>query len=57
MDIFCFPTEKDGRHAIEVKYCELLNEYRNGAKLAPEIIDWMDSANNWLMVSDSRKRK
>lgn len=53
MGIFIFPTEKDGFHAIEQKYCELLNDYRNGVTLAPEMLDWMDSANSWLIVSES----
>lgn len=45
-----FPTLRDGRIAIEEKFCELNSRYRNGESLEPEAIDWMDTANNWLNV-------
>lgn len=35
---------------IEKKYCEVLNQYRNGKILEPEVLDWMDAANNHLIV-------
>ena len=47
---FVFPTLNDGRIAIETTYCELVNKYRNGEKLQPEAIDWMDHANTILMT-------
>lgn len=53
-EMFIFPTLKDGRSAVELKFCELINLYRNGEKLEPEAIDWMDTANNWLSSSDSK---
>lgn len=49
-----FPTLKDGRIAVEEKYCELVNMYRKGEKLDYETIDWMDSANTWLMTTGSK---
>lgn len=49
-----FPTLKDGRIAVEEKYCELVNKYRSGDYLDPEAIDWMDSANTWLMTAGSK---
>ena len=50
MDIMIYdlPTMKDGRIAVEAKYCEILNKYRRGETLDVEVLDWMDSANNWL---------
>lgn len=52
--VFKFPTFEDNKRIeVERKYCELLTDYRNGIRLAPEAIDWMDSANNWLMSSES----
>lgn len=52
--VFKFPSLNDGsRTEIERKYCELVNEYRNGTALDPEVLDWMDSANNWLMTAES----
>lgn len=52
--VFKFPSlNGDSRTEIERKYCELVNEYRNGARLDPEVLDWMDTANTWLMTSES----
>lgn len=49
-----FPTFEDSkRMEVERKYCELARDYRNGICLAPEAIDWMDSANTWLLSSES----
>lgn len=51
--VFKFPTLNDGsRTEIERKVCELINDYRNGVKLEPEVLDWMDTANNFLMTSE-----
>lgn len=50
VEMYNFPTMKDGRIAVEHAFCELMNKYRNGEQLEPEVLDWMDSANNWLMT-------
>lgn len=50
---FKFPTLKDGSRVVEEALCELMTRYRNGETLAPEAIDWMDSANTWLSSSDN----
>jgi len=55
IEMYKFPTMSDGISAVELKFCELVNKYRNGETLVPEAIDWMDTANNWLMVSDSKR--
>lgn len=48
--IFKFPDlKKKNVTIIERKYCELISQYRNGVKLETEVIDWMDSANSFLM--------
>lgn len=54
VELFNFPTMKDGRIAVELTYCELVNKYRNGEKLEPEALDWMDTANNWLMTTGTK---
>lgn len=44
--VFNFPMLEDSkRNEVERKYCELVRDYRNGIRLAPEAIDWMDAAN------------
>ena len=54
IEVYSFPTMREGRIAVEHKYCELINQYRNGEKLDPEVLDWMDSANTWLSTSGSK---
>lgn len=54
VEVFKFPTLRDGRIAVETKFCELVNQYRRGEDLVPEAIDWMDSANTWLMTTGSK---
>lgn len=54
VEVFDFPTLRDGRIAVEAKFCELLNLYRRGEDLEPEAIDWMDTANTWLMTTGSK---
>lgn len=58
MDIkkFDFPTLDDGIEAIERKYCELVNLYRDH-QLDIEEQDWMDTANTWLITADSKNEK
>lgn len=55
MDVtmFDFPTMRDGRIAVETKYCELLNLYRRGEQLDEIEIDWLDSANTWLINTET----
>jgi len=51
--IFSLPTEDDDRNLIESRWCELNTRRRNGEKLDEVEINWMDTANNWLSVSES----
>ena len=53
VNIYDFPTERDGPQRIEQAYCTLLSKYRDGETLPPEAIDWMDFANTILDTSDS----
>jgi hypothetical protein len=46
-----FPTFEDSYDAIEKKYCELVNRYRED-ELDIEEQDWMDTANTWLITAD-----
>lgn len=50
VQIYKFPTMENPK-AVEVEYCELLNAQRRGESLPLEALDWMDTANNWLMES------
>lgn len=54
IQLFSFPTLKDGRIAVEEYYCELLNKYRNGELLELEELDWLDSANTWLTTTGTK---
>jgi hypothetical protein len=55
--VFKFPVFRaNERVEIERKYCELARDYRNGVFLDPEAIDWMDSANNWLIAVESNTK-
>lgn len=49
--MYRFPTLNDGIAAVETEYCDLLNEKRNGVSLDPEVLDWMDYANNVLTTA------
>lgn len=49
--IYEFPTIEDGMFAIEQKYCELVNLYRDH-ELDDEEADWMDFANSVLITYD-----
>jgi hypothetical protein len=54
--VFKFPDfTGENRTLIERHYCELINEYRNGSPLDPEVLDWMDSANSFLITSESSR--
>lgn len=51
MDVsyFNFPTlREDQANNVETTFCQLINAYRNGEPLTPEMVDYMDSANTWL---------
>jgi hypothetical protein len=50
VELFEFPTMENPK-AVEVTFCELLNAQRRGESLPLEALDWMDTANNWLMES------
>lgn len=52
IELYNFPID---RVDIEQQYCELLNKYRSGEKLEPEVIDWMDQANNFLMSTSNEQ--
>lgn len=52
IQIYKFPTMENPK-AVEVAYCELLNAQRRGENLPDEVIDWMESANTWLIESKS----
>jgi len=46
VEVYSFPTM-----AVEVTYCELLNAQRRGEFIPVEVLDWMDTANTWLIES------
>jgi hypothetical protein len=50
--VFSFPTMENPT-LVERTYCEILNAQRNGEQLADEVIDWMESANTWLIEAKS----
>lgn len=55
ISVYKFPhLVEEERSKVEEFYCELANKYRDGEILDPEIIDWMDTANNWLMISERK---
>jgi hypothetical protein len=53
--VYNFPPigEDNLTQVVEYKYCELVNRHRNGEKLDPVVLDWMDAANTWLSVKSS----
>ena len=46
--LYNLPTPDDGVVKVERLFCEIIKKYRDGEKLEPEVIDWMDNANTWL---------
>lgn len=52
VELFTFPT-MENPHAVEVKYCELLNAKRRGESIPVEALDWMETANVWLIEERS----
>lgn len=53
--VYNFPPigVNNNTQVVEYKYCELVNRHRNGEKLDPVVLDWMDAANTWLSVKSS----
>lgn len=49
--IFSLPTERDDIRVIESRWCELNTKLRNGEKLDEVELNWMDTANNWLITT------
>ena len=50
VELFAFPTMENPK-AVDDTFCNLLNAQRRGESLPVEALDWMDTANNWLMES------
>jgi hypothetical protein len=50
VNVYSFPTMENPK-AVEVTFCELLNAKRRGESLPVEALDWMDTANTWLLES------
>lgn len=48
--VFHLPTRADGIYTIEKCLQELEHKVRNGAELDEVEIDWMDTANTWLVM-------
>ena len=53
VEFYSFPTMENPKD-VEATYCELLNAQRRGETLPMEAVDWMDSANNWLIITESK---
>lgn len=47
--IFDLPTRSDPLGVIERQYVELVSAKRNGVVLDEILLDWMDTANTWLI--------
>lgn len=48
--VFDLPTINDDFYTIERRYNELESKYRNGEQLDEVEINWMETANTWLMT-------
>lgn len=48
IEVYKFPTMEDPKN-VEEAYCYLLNAQRRGEYLPEEVIDWMETANTWLI--------
>lgn len=51
--VFELPTANDDTFVIERTWCELNTRLRNGDSLDEVEINWMDTANTWLLTSAS----
>lgn len=54
IQIFDLPARTDDTFTIERRLRELENLARNGIELDEIEIDWMDSANTWLITEWSK---
>lgn len=52
--VFDLPTRNDDPYTIERRLRELEERARSGAKLDEIEIDWMDTANTWLIAEWSK---
>ena len=52
--VFDLPTRNDDPYIIERRLRELENKARYGVKLDEIEIDWMDTANTWLITEWSK---
>lgn len=50
VEVYKFPTMENPK-AVETTYCELLSAKRRGEFIPVEALDWMDTANTWLIES------
>jgi hypothetical protein len=56
--ILHFPTEYHSIRAIEEKFVELYSTYRQQpSMLLAEEVDWMDWANNHLIMCDTKSQE
>lgn len=53
--VFDLPTVDDDINVIERAYCALKTKYRNGEELDEVEFNWMDTANNWLITTESKR--
>lgn len=51
--VYSFPT-MENPVAVERTFCQLLNAQRRGENLEEEEINWMESANCWLIEARSK---
>lgn len=47
--VYSLPTQDSPPEVIEEKYVALTQAYRRGEELAEVELDWMDTANTWLI--------
>jgi hypothetical protein len=48
--VFDLPTREDRTEVIERRLAELERRVQNGEALDEVEVDWMDTANTWLLV-------
>lgn len=49
--VYDLPTQRDSFDIIEKRFNELEVKYRNGEPLDEIEIDWLDTANTWLLTT------
>ena len=49
--VYNLPTQRDSFDIIEKRFNELEVKYRNGEALDEIEIDWLDTANTWLLTT------